>query len=164
MGYRTKRSMPTHAFMLRSPPSITKEITGDSSAGSGGWGIRMRKLKRLKQKMKAKESSRIKISEILWEYAGNFFGRGRNLEERRQLLKIAVLAWNLSLFPEEELEDKINEVINNLQNMNQSQENIDDKMAFLKNDIKILVAGKRKLFPHVMKYIVEATIEVANGK
>lgn len=46
-----------------------------------------------------KEQRKRKISELIWEFAGDFIRRGETLEQRQSLLNAACSAWNMACNP-----------------------------------------------------------------
>jgi len=59
-----------------------------------------------------------KISEILLQYVSDYIGMGVTLEEKRHYLNSAILAWNLSLFPEGEREKQMQASLRKLESLN----------------------------------------------
>jgi len=64
----------------------------------------MSNLKKLKKSRKIKIKP--KLSEIIAEYAADFLSGGRDLYEKQNHLNCACTAWNISLFPAAENEQK----------------------------------------------------------
>jgi hypothetical protein len=52
-----------------------------------------------------------KMSEVLEEFVAPYLGHTRNHGEREKLFSIAIVAWNLSLMPEDERQQAIDQVL-----------------------------------------------------
>ena len=101
-----------------------------------------------------------KMSGVFLEYASDYIGMGATLEEKQQYLDSAILAWNLSLFPEGEREKHMQASLQKLEEWNPASKNLE----ILKYNLRILINRKLAEFPEINKLIVNAQISVADGK
>jgi len=106
------------------------------------------------------KASNPKMSEILLEYASDYIGMGVTIEEKRHYLDSAVLAWNLSCFPEVEREKQMQASVKKLETLNPGSKNVE----ILKHNLEILIQKKLTEFPGVKKLIVNAEISIVAGK
>ncbi|OGQ97277.1 MAG: hypothetical protein A2521_16035 [Deltaproteobacteria bacterium RIFOXYD12_FULL_57_12] len=120
-------------------------------------------MKKMKKKLKSPVVPAREPAAMLCEYAGDFFSRGRTIEERRQLLKIAVLGWNLALFPVSETAKRIQAMTDSLSGQNPDQGNVEKNLASFRHDLVMLAEKKRRLFPRVTDYVAKASIELINS-
>ena len=62
-------------------------------------------MRKIKKRIKKKElfidtSPKIKMSEIIGEYASDYINMGNNTEERQNFFNSACSAWNIAVLPE----------------------------------------------------------------
>ena len=118
----------------------------------------MSKLRKLKKNLKSNKP--IKMSEIIAEYAADFLSGGRDLYEKQNYLNCACTAWNISLFPEGEIETKINSVVADYEKNNPEAKD----SANYRHNLEQLIERKIELYPSIRKSVVGAAIEDDHGK
>jgi hypothetical protein len=120
------------------------------------WMIRRKKMKkRTKPKKKKHTPGKRSISDMFCEYAHDYIALGSNLEETKNYLHFACVAWNLSLYPEHEMKEKTKLVVNEYVRLNPSTINADH----LKHDIEKLIEKKLKDHPNISRLITKISIE-----
>ena len=108
-----------------------------------------------KPKNKKRISGKRNISDIFCEYAHDYITLGSNLEETKNYLNFACVAWNLSLYPEHEMNEKLKIVVNEYERLNPSTINAEH----LKHDIEKLIEKKMKTHPSINRLITKISIE-----
>lgn len=117
----------------------------------------MEKIKRL---FKPKEliintSPKIKMSEIISEYASDYINMGEDTEERQSYLNGACTAWNIANLSEIRREGALRQVIEEYKRINPGNDDVED----LEHDLRILIQKKLEMFPDNKKVIIDAMIE-----
>jgi hypothetical protein len=100
------------------------------------------------------------MSEIISEFAADFLSGGRDIYEKQNFLNCACTAWNISLFPEEIIEEKINSVVAEYEKNNPNLKDSDN----YRHNLKQLIERKFELYSEVRRSIIEAYIEDDNDK
>lgn len=117
--------------------------------------------KRVKKKKKIifNTSPKVKISELIKEYASDYINMGNTMEERQSYLNGACSAWNIAVLPENLREKALKNTLEEYKRINPG---IDDSDNVL-HDMRLLINKKLQIFPEVKKVIVDAFIEPING-
>jgi hypothetical protein len=55
-----------------------------------------------------------KMSEVLWEFVEPYVSSTRNEQDLRKLLDLALIAWSIPLFPPEQREDVVRDMLNKM--------------------------------------------------
>ena len=113
------------------------------------------KKKRIDTNLFINTSPKIKISELISEYASDYINMGDNTEERQSLLNGACSAWNIAVLPEQLREEALRHNIEDYRRLNPGIDDADD----LIHDMRTLIKKKLERFPDVKKVIVGAFIE-----
>jgi hypothetical protein len=100
-------------------------------------------------------SPKIKMSELIQEYASDYINMGENTEERQSYLNGACSAWNIANLPEPLREKALRRSIEEYKRFNQG---VDDAQAYA-HDLRLLVQKKLQMYPGVKKVIVNAMVE-----
>ena len=100
-------------------------------------------------------SPKIKMSELISEYASDYISMGENTEERQNYLNGACTAWNIANLDEVPRERAISRVIEDYKKTNPGT---DDVQNFA-HDLRKLIQKKLEMFPDMKKVIVDAMIE-----
>lgn len=100
------------------------------------------------------------MSEILLQYASDYIGMGVTLEEKLPYLNSAIMAWNLSLFPDGEREKQMQASLRKLESLDPGSKNLE----ILKHNLAILIEKKLTEFPEIKKLILNAEISMVDGK
>ena len=122
-------------------------------------------MRKIKKRIKKKElfidtSPKIKMSEIIAEYASDYINMGNNTEERQNFLNSACSAWNIAVLPEHLRSEALRRNIEEYKKINSGIGDEDD----LKHDMEILIQEKIRMFPKLKKVILDATIEPVNDE
>jgi len=102
--------------------------------------------------IKVREKKENKISEKVLQVAESLIKESSSLREYNMSIILTVLAWNFSLFPEDEAEKYFEECFE------EANFNNDDKLIF-RLLIEKLKKKKLKLFPDVNAYIVDYEVK-----
>src|SRR4030042_2936574 len=105
-------------------------------------------------------SSKIKMSELIGEYASDYINMGESTEERQSYLNGACTAWNIAVLPEHLREEALSRNIEEYKRINPGIDDADN----LAHDLRKLVQKKLQMFPGVKKVIVDASIEPISDK
>jgi len=100
-------------------------------------------------------SPKIKMSELISEYASDYINMGENTEERQNYLNSACTAWNIAILDETLQEEALRRAIEGYKNMNPE---IDDAENY-EHDLRVLIRKKVEMFPEIKKAIIDAMIE-----
>jgi len=115
-----------------------------------------KKKKRIKKgNLLINTSPKIKMSELIGEYASDYINMGESMEERQSYLNGACSAWNIAVLPEHLREEALSRNIAEYKRMNPGVDDADD----LADDLRKLIQKKLQMFPGVKKVIIEASIE-----
>jgi hypothetical protein len=117
----------------------------------------MKKIKRLFKSgnVVINTSPKIKMSELIEQYAADFINMGETTKERQNYLNGACTAWNIANLDEKDREKAIRRVMEDHKRMNPGT---DDAENFV-HDLRILIQKKLEMFPNIKKIIVDARIE-----
>jgi hypothetical protein len=120
-------------------------------------------MKKIKKRIKTgnlfiNTSPKIRMSELIVEYASDYINMGENTEERQSLLNSACSAWNIAVLPEHLRQEALRHNIEEYKRLNPG---IDDADNFI-HDIQLLIQKKLQTFPKENKVIVDAFIEPIN--
>ncbi len=113
----------------------------------------------MKKKKKSKKNNckfnSQNVSKTFVKFAEDYVSLGNNLQETENYLNFACVAWNLSLFNDKEMKERLNIVVEEYGKLN--PETI--KPDHLKHDLEILVEKKRKYYSHVNRIITKIYVE-----
>ncbi len=120
-------------------------------------------MKKIKKRIKTgnffiNTSPKIRMSELIVEYASDYINMGENTDERQSLLNSACSAWNVAVLPEHLRQEALRHNIEEYKRLNPG---IDDADNFI-HDMQLLIQKKLQMFPKVNKVIVDAFIEPIN--
>ena len=100
-------------------------------------------------------SPKIKMSELIGEFASDYINMGKSTVERQSYLNGACTAWNIAVLPERLREAALSRNIEEYKRINPGIDDADN----LAYDLRMLVQKKLQMFPGVKKVIVDASIE-----
>lgn len=109
-----------------------------------------------------KKSTRLKVSEMVLGFAGDYIAIGEDIEEKQQLLNGAVSAWNIACLDEKEREGAIKRYLAEYKRLNPTHGKKD--VSDVEEDLKLLIKQKDRLYPDVRLQIVGAHIKEIDGK
>jgi len=120
-----------------------------------------------KQRKKGRSSCdasapRRKISEMIWEFAGDFIRFGDTLEDRQNRLNAACSAWNMACNPPEARRRMLDQYVDSYRTYNPHTASED--LSAIRRDMETLMQNKLRLFPDVRSQIVSAQITQVAGK
>lgn len=102
-----------------------------------------------------------KISEMIWEFAGDFIGMAETVEQRQSHLHAACSAWNISCNPPA-LEKALDQYMREYQRLNPNADQV--ALAGVRSDMEKLIQRKLEMFPGDLRQIVGAqVVRVGNG-
>ena len=100
-------------------------------------------------------SPKIKMSELIDEYASDYINMGETTDERQSYLNSACNAWNIAVLPEHLREEALRRSIEEYKRINPGIDDADN----LTHDLRKLIQKKLQMFPGVKKVITETSIE-----
>jgi len=120
--------------------------------------------KRNEKRLRAQKdnSSEIKMSAMIIEYASEYINLGDTLEEKQSYLNAACSAWNIAILKKEERQKALDDFIEQYKNVNPDADDTDTDNA--RHDIGLLIKEKIRLYPNVKKTIAGAEITNDKGK
>jgi hypothetical protein len=117
----------------------------------------MKKIKRrvIPKNLLINTSPRIKMSELISEYASDYINMGEDTEKRQSYLNGACTAWNIAVLSENLREEALRRAIESYKKMNPGSDDVEN----FEHDLRILIQKKLKMFPDNKRVIVDAMIE-----
>ena len=103
-----------------------------------------------------KASSEIKISEAILKLSEPLRNKYKESRQIKVIISVTIMAWNISLFPEEEQENVRDMLIDKLPE-DLSGEDISTLLACIGD----LIAQKKKYYPNVNDYIVKYDLSIS---
>lgn len=97
-------------------------------------------------------NNKSKMSEILLEYTQPMFQENFTVEMKTKAIDMAILAWNLSLIPEETRAERREEIITS------ASINEEDRQEYIKM-LDFMVEIKKKCYGNIKRLIMNYTIE-----
>lgn len=104
-------------------------------------------------------SPKIKMAEVICEYAADYINMGENTEERQNYLNGACTAWNITILDEKDREKAIQHVVQEYKRKNPGVEDVGD----FEQDLRTMMKKKLEMFPDIKKIIVDAKLEPIEG-
>ena len=99
-----------------------------------------------------------KLSDMIINFAGDFIGLARTLQEKQAYLNIACSAWNISILPKQEQEKAIEDFGMELQKMNPKGD-----IDAVKDEFMLLIEKKLRIYPNEKRIIATAEFVDNNG-
>ena len=117
-------------------------------------------MKRIKRLFKPRNvviniSPKIKMSELISEYASDYLNMGEDTEERQNYLNGACTAWNIAILDEDHREGALRGAIDAYKKMNPGTDDVEN----FEHDLRILIQKKLETFPDIKKVLIDAMIE-----
>ena len=103
-----------------------------------------------------------KVSEMIWQFAGEFIRSGKTLEEKQNRLNAACSAWNMACIPPEMRNRSLNQYIESYRSYNTDVS--DEQISGVRSNMEWLIQNKLCLFPTVQKKIIDAQVTQVEGK
>ena len=110
--------------------------------------------------MKRKKSKKLDVTTAFIKTADDYILLADNIDEARNRAYMAVLAWNISLYPQEQISEHIR-----LLALEYEKNNPGVVIAeYLSHDLQILVDKKLKKFADIKRTITKIGVEEKNDK
>ena len=110
---------------------------------------------RKRNKGRKKRQQKRKISEMIWEFAGNFMRMAETPEQRQNHLNAACSAWNMACNPTA-MEKSLDQYVREYQRSNANANPAD--LADVRSDMKKLIQRKLEMFPGDLRQIVDVQL------
>ncbi|WP_153305761.1 hypothetical protein [Desulfogranum mediterraneum] len=112
----------------------------------------MSQLRKIKKKIQHKDEER--ISQIITEFSADYLATAEDTQSRQSYLNCACTAWNLALFPDEEIEQKLKLLVEEYCFNNPG---LSDGEEY-RHNLRQLIARKKKHYNHIKLSVVDASI------
>ncbi|MEW6419309.1 MAG: hypothetical protein AB1480_14555 [Nitrospirota bacterium] len=117
--------------------------------------------KKIKKRIKTKHFSelipgRVKMSEVLLDYAEPLLKEADNIKSRHVAISMAVLCWNISLMPEDKQKEMIEDVLAKILKTSGDYDATRSIMI-------MLIERKKMFFSEYSNYIVDYEISLTDG-
>ena len=121
----------------------------------------MKRIKRFLKPIKLiiNTSPKIKMSELVSEYASDYINMGEDTEERQNFLNGACTARNIAILDENHREGALRGAIESYKKINPGSDDVED----FELDLRLLIQKKLEMFPDIKKVIIDAMIEPISG-
>ena len=116
----------------------------------------MKQKKKKPRRKRRQANKRPKISELVWEFAGDFIRMGDSLEEKESLLNAACSAWNIASAPPDKRKSQIDHYVKEYLNFNSGADKAE--VAGVRSDMEKLIEKKLEKFPGDLRQIVGARL------
>ena len=103
-----------------------------------------------------------KMSEIIWEFAGDFIGMGDTPEEKHSLLNAACSAWSISCNSPELRKKNLDHYMREYRRFNPGAD--EEELAGVRENMEKLIQKKLEMFPSDLRQIVGARIFKSGDK
>lgn len=115
-----------------------------------------------RRRRSAGEQGKRKMSEMIWEFAGDFIRMGDTVDERESLLNAACSAWNIACNPPEVRRRNLDKYMKEYKRYNRDadQEQVED----VRSNMEKLIQKKLDIFPGELRQIVGAQIVDSGGQ
>ena len=99
---------------------------------------------------------RRKISQMIWEFAGDFIRMGKTPAEQHIRLTAACAAWNIACTPPERRKAVLDDYMATCQRLSPRTDPVNS--AAIRSDMEKLIERKVKLFPRDVRQIIGARL------
>lgn len=103
-----------------------------------------------------------KMSEIIWEFAGDVINTGDSPEERQSILNAACSAWSIACNPPETRGQHLDHYVREFLRFNPGAD--EEQLAFVRGNMEMLIARKLEKFPTDLRQIVGARMVKSGDK
>ena len=103
-----------------------------------------------------------KMSEVIWEFAGDFISMGDTPEERESLLNAACSAWSIACNSPQTRKTILDQYIREYRRFNPDGD--EQELAGVRSNIEKLIQKKLQMFPNDLRQIVGARIFKSGDK
>jgi hypothetical protein len=112
--------------------------------------------------MKPKQQNPAKISQSIWEFAGDFIRIGKTLEQRQSRLNAACSAWNIACNHPGVRKKNLDHYMRSYKEYNANAD--DAALAAIRNNMEHLIEVKLKMFSGDLRQILNARIVRSGDK
>ena len=112
--------------------------------------------KQMKEGVRASNSA-TKMSALIAEYASDYINLGKTTEERQNFLNGACTAWNIANLADHLRDTALQQIAQTYKKVNPGIADADVENYL--HDMKILIQKKLRMFPHIRKTLLSASIE-----
>ena len=116
----------------------------------------MRRKKQKRQSVSSGVPGTAKMSQQVWEFAGDFIRMGKTLQDRQSLLNAACSAWNIACNPPGQRKANLDAYMAEYRRHNANDD--EAEMAGVRSNMEKLIAKKSDMFPTDLRQIVGAQI------
>lgn len=117
-------------------------------------------MKRKNRNTPKKHKLKIDINQEFGEYCEDYVSQGSNLDEVRNYLNFASIAWNLSLYPQETINEQVIIISDEYERLNPEMLNSE----YLQHDLKLLIDKKLDLYPDINRTITKVEVDETNDQ
>lgn len=110
---------------------------------------------RKRDKRRGKGQRKRKISEMIWEFAGDFIGMAETVEQRQNLLNATCSAWNMACHPPA-LGKALDQYMREYQRSDANADPV--ALAGVRGNMEKLIQKKLEMFPGDLRQIVGAQL------
>ena len=114
----------------------------------------MNRRKRKPRRQSGRTTGKLKLSEMIWEMAGDFVDTGETPEERESLLNAACSAWNIACASPDRRNRQLSHYTSEYLKFNPDAD--ETEIAGVRNNLEKLVEKKLQMFPGDRRQIVGA--------
>ena len=118
--------------------------------------------KRKKERHRIDSPQKRKLSEIIWEFAGDFIRMGDTPEEKHSLLNAACSAWSIACNSPELRKKNLDHYMREYRRFNPGAD--EEELAGVRENMEKLIQRKLEMFPTDLRQIVGARIYPSGGK
>jgi len=115
-----------------------------------------------KKRRRPAVQGRRKISELVWEFAGDFIRMGDTPDERQSLLNAACSAWNIACNPPEVRQQHLEKYLREYRRCNRDVDR--QEIEEVRDYTEKLIEKKLQMFPDDLRQIVGAQMVNSGGK
>jgi hypothetical protein len=100
------------------------------------------------------------MSELIWEYAGDFLQMGETLQQKQNLLNAACSAWAIACGPLQHRKKGLDRYMESYQRSNPNAD--EAHLVGVRDNMEKLIEQKLKMFPNDLRIIVGARVLAAD--
>ena len=108
------------------------------------------------KRQSARPTNKLKLSDIIWEMAGDFIDMGETPEERESLLNAACSTWNIACAPPDRRNRQLGHYMSEYLKFNPDAD--ETEIAGVRSNLEKLVQKKLQMSPGDRRQVVSARI------
>jgi len=113
----------------------------------------MSSLKKIKKNLL--KNNDLKMSEIITDFASGIMSLAKDGYQRKSFLNCACTAWNISLFPKDQIDNQLDISVEYYEKLNPDS---NDSMNY-RHNLEQLIDLKKEMYPDVRRSVIDASIE-----